>query len=268
KLAPQLPEEGNASAGWTLSQVVRALAPVDLAAAQRLLKTLRERPNTEEYVLGQAERTVAMELAKTDSVAALQMAHAIPEARFRAQALASVAAKLPPERGSAVFREAFGAAAADNFSLGTMARIAALAYNADPALGHELFQQIQERASNRREYLPDVETGARAAAAFYLAREDAAAARLLLATESCRLRALGANGAWDLTKIAQAMAAVDAGRALEIARSIPATGETVNARFDALRKIAQYLLAAQDVRATMPFDRWGASDTWTPGQDE
>src|SRR5690606_10715873 len=42
KLAPQLPEEGNASAGWTLSQVVRALAPVDLAAAQRLLKTLRE----------------------------------------------------------------------------------------------------------------------------------------------------------------------------------------------------------------------------------
>jgi hypothetical protein len=35
--------------------------------------------------------------------------------------------------------------------------------------------------------------------------------------------------------------------------------------FDAQRKIAQYVLATDAVRRTMPFDRWTASDTWRPG---
>ena len=39
----------------------------------------------------------------------------------------------------------------------------------------------------------------------------------------------------------------------------------VDFRFDARRKIAQYLLATDAVRATLRFDRWMATDTWKPG---
>ncbi|MDQ2686344.1 MAG: hypothetical protein M3Y28_00590 [Armatimonadota bacterium] len=54
---------------------------------------------------------------------------------------------------------------------------------------------------------------------------------------------------------------MDTNRALKLADGI----SDVNFRFDAQRKVAQYVLAPTSVRRTLRFDRWSATDTWRPG---
>ena len=45
----------------------------------------------------------------------------------------------------------------------------------------------------------------------------------------------------------------------------PVKLELNNVLPEAMRKIAQYVLAPVAVRLGIPFDRWHASDTWIPG---
>jgi hypothetical protein len=99
--------------------------------------------------------------------------------------------------------------------------------------------------------------------AFYYAAVDPAESRLMLEREWARqLEAHGGGGSdWGPRELPLAMAAIDVERALEMAQALPGD----NARFDIQRKIAQYVLASPQVRRTMPFDRWNASDTWMPG---
>lgn len=66
-----------------------------------------------------------------------------------------------------------------------------------------------------------------------------------------------------MVSLTLAMAPIDINRALEMAQGLP----DGNSRYDAQRKITQYLLATDDTRRTLAFDRWCASDTWTPGEE-
>ena len=67
-----------------------------------------------------------------------------------------------------------------------------------------------------------------------------------------------------LQSAAQAAVRLDAQWAVEIARSIDPTPDARNrnCRAEALRKIAQYLLATPEDRQKVNFVRWSASDTW------
>jgi hypothetical protein len=125
----------------------------------------------------------------------------------------------------------------------------------EEALGTELFAVARKAAGDS--FGPEF--------AFYWAQVNPAEARLRMEVEFAqRLHGDNPQGRFfSLVPPMLAMSAVDVDRALELARSIPETDP--NTRFDAQRKIAQYVLASQEVRRTMPFDRWCASDTWIPG---
>ena len=93
---------------------------------------------------------------------------------------------------------------------------------------------------------------------------DPAASRLLLEAANWLSKAKpeSMNPDWAQLPIALAMAPLDFDRALEIAHAIP---NEQGAGFDAQRKLAQFLLAPDEVRKTIPLDRWNCSDTWKPG---
>ena len=57
--------------------------------------------------------------------------------------------------------------------------------------------------------------------------------------------------------------------AVELARELQGReeGDRTGWYCEALRKISQWLFATGPIRETMPFDRWHASDTWTPGEE-
>jgi hypothetical protein len=136
-----------------------------------------------------------------------------------------------------------------------------MAYEMDRDLGAELFAEAWKNLKLDEEK----RQGSIAGFAFYYSRIDPAESRLTLETEFASGLQKGDDGGryfWLVPPVL-AMAAVDVDRALEMARSIPERDP--NARFDAMRKIAQYVLATESVRRTMPFDRWNASDTWMPG---
>jgi hypothetical protein len=62
-----------------------------------------------------------------------------------------------------------------------------------------------------------------------------------------------------------AMTAIAGKRADEMARQIPEGDPDMFQ--DTRRKIGVYLIANEEARRDFPFDRWGASDTWEPGDD-
>lgn len=68
--------------------------------------------------------------------------------------------------------------------------------------------------------------------------------------------------------MARAMAKFDGQRALEWARQLPQGEGSFLPRIEALRKIAQWIEADDETRQGVPFDRWGASDTWRFGDQE
>jgi hypothetical protein len=70
----------------------------------------------------------------------------------------------------------------------------------------------------------------------------------------------GGGNNWNGSDLVLAMTAIDVDRALEMAQACR--------RQRTLRHAAQnraVCLASPEVRRTMPFNRWNASDTWTPG---
>ena len=259
KLALQLPANGNYPLNHTLGKVIIRLARVDLAAALRLLKKLeaRDKEQPQNSIAREAQRAVAVALAKTDLDAALKLARSIKALPEKALALAQIAALSPPEKRAALFREGFEAAPSYDFAK-TGSYVAALAFNADPALGRELFAEVIKRTVDGDFMHGD----GRKELAFYLSRADPAAARLLLEREYCRVGNYNdphsSQGA--LQAIAMAMAALDADRALEIALTIAPHEENNYQRFAALRSIAQYLLMNDEKRAVLRFEDWSSSD--------
>jgi hypothetical protein len=148
---------------------------------------------------------------------------------------------------------------------GAQTRIAALAYEKDPALGRRFFADLKSRLARLR---PDevIDAAPVPDFAFYYARVDPLESRLLLERawrrQVERHAKLDVVIHWDGGQYALAMAAMDVERALEMARQLRDERE----RFETQRKIAQYVLSSDEVRRTMPFYRWATSrDNWTPG---
>ena len=77
-----------------------------------------------------------------------------------------------------------------------------------------------------------------------------------------------ANRAYPLREAAQAAIRIDVNWAIEIAKSIePISENNLHAKAEALRKLAQYLLATPAERQTIHFGRWTATDAWSPGDE-
>ena len=271
KLAPQLEDGRRTMKGWALSGVTKALAPVDVAAARRLLAVLWERVGEDDQArqsINKASRAVVRELAKTEPEAALALARQWTNANKSPdpETLALAATHLPDAKRAAIFQEAFNQTEGAYSAPATQARVAALAYETDPALGRRLFHQFGLLIQNERNRGTNWDNSSGIAEfAFYLSRDDPATARLLLEQEySRRLDAPGMNNNSVSGSIALAMIALDADRALEIARTFPITkSRRSEARFETFKKIARYLLMSADERRKLDFNTWQAE--WDTG---
>ena len=263
------PEAGDRVAALANAVPVVARAR-GVEAALPLLEELRAMPQPErtpgefrssqnepQYAFDTTARRIAPLLAATSPARALELARRISDNGGRARALASVAAWQAPDMAAGLWREAVTIG-----DSGDTPRFAAQAFDKDAKLGRELFELARSRGANGESYSRG---GFWAPYAFYLARADAGAARLELEREwSARL---ANNEGQSLSPIAMAMSAADGSRALEMARQIPA-GKDNFWSLEARRKIAQYLVADENQRRDWPFDRWGATDTWEPGEQE
>jgi hypothetical protein len=237
-----------------LARAIPYIAQFDARAARDMLADIEKVPaNDTLSSFGQAAKPVVAALGKTDPAGALKLARAVFSTEHKPIALALAAMAEKGETSAAVFREAVLAVPDGRDQRKTLARIAAMAYQTDKALGKELFSETRKRS---------LAEGGESAFAYYYAQVDAQESRRMIeaAVSALKAQALEPAMAWRFVPWALAAAAVDVDRALEIAKAIPG-----DAKYDAMRKIAQYVLASDAVRRVMPFDRWCASDTWRPG---
>ena len=258
-----------------LSGAIVDVSQTDLPLARQLLEKLaamqKNAPDentraSTAYAFGRAAKSIIARLGESDPAAALKLARRVTDDQSRAPALA-LAARVQTDGSTreTLFREALTEAAqrpwADSSS---GASIAAMAGEVDAALGEKLLRELLQKAISE----PAPENGAaysrtsKAALAFHAARYDAGAARKLIEDEYARLRRIAPQpDAYQMAPLALAMSAIDVDRALDMARALP----DGNARYDTQRKIAQYVLADEQTRRTLSFDRWNASDNWRPG---
>ena len=258
-LAEKAAERSGKQLASALGRAVQEISRYDVEAAQRLLAKVKEDEDVRSgSYFDRSAKYIVEALGRTDPARALALAREVGTASHRALALAIAAQFQEKNTAASVFREALQASGGEPATTG---RIAAMAYEMDRDLGAELFAEAWKNLKLDEEK----RQGSIAGFAFYYSRIDPAESRLMLETEFASGLQKGDDGgrySWLVPPVL-AMAAVDIDRALEMARSIPERDP--NARFDAMRKIAQYVLATESVRRTMPFDRWNASDTWMPG---
>lgn len=246
---------------------VNPLGARELLAEADRLKTEKGDDLTRDAVA----ETVVEYLARVSPDESIAIARSITSSRYKPLALAFAATgQTDSNKRTEYFREAAKAASGgEDDRMETSARIAALAFNADPTLGVALFDAMKNSllAPPKRE--TDEEENGRniAAFAFYYARVCPGESRALIedAWSRCAQSQEDNKKNREAFPLVLAMAAADMDRGLQMAETKEALGTRDPKGFDARRKIAQYLLATPEVKRTMPFDRWGASDTWTPG---
>jgi hypothetical protein len=207
------------------------------------------------WAFGQAARRVIPLLGAKSPQKALELARRVTHESHRARAIAAAARFQTGAEAAKLWREAVAEANPEDAP-----RFAAQVWEIDRKLGAELFQTARERVAAAMNQ-PYVQRNLWPTYAFYFARVDAAQSRLILEREwVLSLEKKERSGA-----IARAMSAIDATRADEMARQIADKEfESPEAR----RKIGQYLQTGEELRRDLPFDRWGASDTWSPGDEE
>jgi hypothetical protein len=267
---------------YALGRVVPELAQTDLAGALRLLEQIPGTSRPEGSRLSNADPTYAFGLAakpiiarlQHDPAAALALARRVTSESHRSEALALAAQWQPKEEGKKLLREAFTMPGSEGEG---QLMVAAIALRVDPALAQELLQSVENHLLSEDDgdrWGSDRRMSLLAALGFYLAQVAPGRSQALLEWEWARLLTSSGdrNGSRNSRILAMAMVAVNAERALEMARSIPPVvkedgSEDFSARFEAQRKIAQYMVAPEAVQRTIRFDRWGASDTWTPGTE-
>lgn len=267
-----------------LSRAAIEKAATEPELSLRLLEQIEKTPppverqnamnNEPDYAYGLAAKQVIRAIGRRDPAAALRIARQVKSKYHRGMALAFAAQFQEKSLAAELFREAM--ATVEDFSGGLSAksRIAAMAYEKDEQLGRELFRTARQQYENSSEPMNDWSRQTLAPLAFYYARVDAGEARQMLEIAYAARRQERAEGAntrlinaeyrgWYVGDLVRAMVAIDAERAQEMAREM-----NDQERFDTLRKIAQYMMADDKLRSTMAFDRWGAGDTWMPGEPE
>lgn len=250
--APVVAREHGAGAALSLLNELAEIPRTNFAPDEIPLSL-----NQPQSAFDYAARRVVPLLAAKDAASALELARRISAKDDLARALASIAPFQSPAVAAGLWRESVTIGDASDAP-----RFAARAFERDAKLGRELFALVRVRGAGAQSY---ERGGFWAPYAFYLARADAGAARLELEREwSSRL---ASNEGQNLAPIAMAMSAADGSRALEMARQIP-RGKDNFWSLEARRKIGQYLVADENQRRDWPFDRWGATDTWQPGEQE
>jgi hypothetical protein len=144
-----------------------------------------------------------------------------------------------------------------------------------PELAHEFLQRAKNLLDEKAEGQINRNAQDLPKFAFAYARYDPVYSRRVLEQEweqrLTEVKTSTENSGWLLGDIVTAMAAVDFDRALEMARAIPA--ETANgkkdenARFEAQRKLAQYLTLFPVQRRTLKFGHWNVSDAWNAADE-
>lgn len=257
KLAKLLPVNEH-TAPSALARVIETIARTDPQEAKRLLADLPKGDDwSTRFSYGYAVKYVVTALAKDDPAGMLALARTITDAGFRLQAMTAVAPYLPKEEAVQVLREAATAGTADEQNLEQFIGLAAAASSIDKTLGDELFTEAMKRVEAKQSN--------RTTLAYYLRNANPAISRLLLESSVRQLTVKpdAMNPSRSLLPVALAMAPLDFDRAWEIACAIDGDDNT---RYDTQRKLIQYLLAPEAVRATIPIERWSASDGWQPGQ--
>ncbi|HEX2951757.1 MAG TPA: carboxypeptidase-like regulatory domain-containing protein [Armatimonadota bacterium] len=251
KAADALPVEERT---WAYCRMTQAIAKKDIKLGLELLNELAGMPDRNGgSAFGVAAKSVISNIGKDDPAGALALARKV-QGEKRPAALALAAQFVTRDDALALLREAVQTAS----SVSEKARYAAQAYVLDQAVGREFFANAQKMLAQ-----PDTDGNREVAEfAFLSSSFDPAKSRVLLEQEFAR-RKQKQNDGWSSVSLVLAMTSIDVERALEMAQQLPEG----NARFDAQRKIAQYLLATDDVRHTLAFDRWCGSDTWTPGEE-
>ena len=256
-----------------LGESIRGIATSDLQTGLAMLDQIEALPdqktndeddysyggNSKQQVFGRAALSLIPRLVKDDPEKALALARRIPAGPQRAQGLALAAGGQKAEARNAIFQEAFDAT--QNYGQGGAARVAALAFEVDPVFGKTLFDKLlvtletQQGEGRGGDYeTPEI--------AFYVARTDSATARRLLErTFAAQKASAQQEMSWQIARTAQAMAAVDLDRALEMSRSV----SDENQRFQVQTAIAKYALASQAERGAVSFAELG-SGSWRPGQ--
>ena len=242
-----------------------ALLTADTAAAIRQFRTYfpGDHAITESYEARCAKR-VAPALTAADPEGALALARRLADAGDRAQCFTALAAHQPDvAKAGALYEEAAAAARQLHNPAAQLARVARAAAGTNADLARKLSEEVVTALS-----ATGADDGA-SEAAFYRASADPNRAWLLIERSLCRALESGAEGARAYQTAAMAMCPVNLDRAVELARELQGReeGDRTGWYCEALRKISQWLFATGPIRETMPFDRWHASDTWTPGEE-
>lgn len=257
--------------------MVRSLASYDVALAHRLLQ--ENRPSEEgiaqerERNWALAARTVAYRLARRDPAAVDALAHQIRDPGYRIDALAMAARYAPPERAAALYEEAMDTVrdVSRHEGLVTVAARLAEAMPVGPyrraacALALEELRRTGWTTGPRLIGGTDlVPLEGAAHIAFALGPIDPEAARDLL--EEARRHAsvpgernpewpnerMGRSGRSADALIAAALAAIDPGRAVDLALALPVA--PAGPRLDTLRRVGEYLGAGPEARADYRFE--------------
>ena len=209
-------------------------------------------------LFGDAAVAVVEQIGKTDAAGALALAQQVTDQQHVPIALALAARVQTPDVAAPIFRLALAAALRHPQKSAIAGWVCAEAWEVDPALGKELFSSAWSQLS-----IMSTVKGGLSPFMFYYYRVDPVTSRRCVEQEYA-MAALAER----ITDIGDqmlgpvlAMAAMDPNRAVELANTIPG-----NDRFEALRKVAQYMLATPQIKHTLRFDRWQQPDGWIPGR--
>lgn len=266
-VATELPEKMRPAA---LRRAALGAAATNAPGARDLLvEADRLKPSTDDYNRDMAAKTITEYLARTSPDGAETLARTVTSPQFKPLALAFAASgQTDTVKRTTLFRDAMNVASGAGYRAdGIAARVAALAFDADPQLGSALFAEVKARILTPPQNSDSSTSDGRDVAtfSFYYARACPGESRALLEDAWERQKAQTGENSGQGFDLVLAMCAVDTNRAIEMAETFSALGTRDSKGFDARRKIAQYLLAPPMVKRTMPFDRWAAGDTWTPG---
>ncbi|MDQ3815031.1 MAG: carboxypeptidase-like regulatory domain-containing protein, partial [Armatimonadota bacterium] len=287
KLVANLPERERTMA---MLHAIPRLARYNVAAAQRLLNSVEKtQVNKYTYYYFDAALRLIKRVGPNDPAAALALARKVAAYDQRAQALLLAAQFQPKDARLPILREAELSLSNRSYEE-TALRVMAMMYEIDPKLGAERFAErkaeilqakaIASRNPRRNPYQP--EPSGLGTFAYYYSRVAPAESRVLLEQEFAQLRrrlpqpnadlaiyTLGFGYAGSvyqsLANCAVAMAAIDLDRALEMASALASEGSRErrgfsNVQLDALRQIAEYMLAPDAARRGRPFKQWGRAE--------
>ena len=270
-----------------LTDVIISLAEHDPRAAWRKLLEMRPLFEHDNDFIGQdylakATKYIALALARTDVQMALDVARQM-SSRVGAKAItlakiASIVAEDDKQKALYIFEEA--SSVPDFMRFGshpgrwaTSARVGHMLSLVDKTRAKEFFSDLLQRlktnppqVSEKEQLMDQLHLDQQfefVDIAFYMAEIYPDKARNLIEAVIAK-----ANRADSIREAAQAAIRIDVNWAIEIAKSIePISENNLHAKAQALRKLAQFLLATPAERQTIHFGRWTATDTWSPGDE-